>query len=91
MSDAPWLGAALLWGGLGGALVFIVAGLVVATRAALRLGDRLADIGDLALLAQLDVVGQKFTRVGLRIDDFLASIARAQRALGALRATLRLS
>jgi len=85
MTDAPWLGTALLWGGLGGGLVFVIAGLVVVARTGLRLTDRLENVGDLALLAQLDTVQEKFARVSSRIDEFPALIARAQRALVALR------
>jgi len=85
MTDAPWLGAALLWGGLGSALALVGAGLIVVARSGLRLADKLDAVGDLALLAQLDVVQEKFARVSSRIDEFPALIARAQRALVALR------
>jgi hypothetical protein len=83
--DAPWLGAALLWGGIGGALVLTIAGGAILVRAGLRLNDRLSTIRGSALLQQTEEVLAKFAGVEARVEDFPRLIARAQRALVALR------
>jgi len=82
-----WLSSGVMLAGSVAALVLIIAGAIVLLRSALRFGDRLTQSAEFPLEAELATLEGKIDRLQTRIDDFPSVIARAQRALNALRSS----
>lgn len=87
MSADWWLSTGIMLAGAIGALVLMIAGFIVLIRAALRFGDRLSQSAALPLQDEVVVLERKIGRLQRRIEEFPTVIARAGRALDALRSS----
>jgi len=86
---APWLGPAMLWAGVGSAILLTLVGLSVVAHAASHFGDRLAEYEESPLLDQIDEVQQKLARLEWRASQISDVIERGRRTLLALRDSRR--
>jgi hypothetical protein len=82
-----WLSTGVMLAGAVGALVLMIIGFIVLIRAALRFGDRLSQSAEFPLQDEVAALEGKISRLERRIDEFPTVIARAGRALDALRSS----